>query len=528
MKDQCGPPAAPEQSAQQAQGKTRAGFFQGQVKVWDLGQKRVLRSFSTSFAGFKSQVAFSPDGKRIAWGDGPTVRVADVEGKAEPRVLGGRQQEVNGVAFSPDGTLVAAAGEDGTVVLWNVESGAEELVLPGHTSGVLRVAFNARGDRLAAGTLSFFAAPEVRCWDLGRGPLTRSVRGPTELISLCLAVNRDCTRFLQFTVTMRDGGRPELDFSVRDAASGRLVRRLDEVSMGAPFAEFRPDGSQVASTIQKGAVLSDLASGRQTVLSLPGTPVRDALIGLAYNARGDRLAAATVQQNKEGNKGLEVLVQLYDPDTGKTVGPALRAPVFADRALAERPLLLTQAAFHPDGRRLVVAVGALAMQGPQKDGGGAALQAELHYWDIAAGKRLLVKPLPYLVQALAFHPDGRLVIGGGSSGEGFAELWDLDQGHAVRRFRGHAKAVYAVACHPDGSRLVTGGADQTVKVWDVATGREVLTLRGLGKAATVVRFSPDGQKLVAATGLEFLDLFMMESRAALRVPLEVRVWDAGE
>ena len=51
-------------------------------------------------------------------------------------------------------------------------------------------------------------------------------------------------------------------------------------------------------------------------------------------------------------------------------------------------------------------------------------------------------------------------------------------GEAPLTLKGHTKAVNSVAFSPDGRRIVSGSADNTVKVWDAATGQETLTLKG--------------------------------------------------
>src|SRR5262249_28770051 len=81
-------------------------------------------------------VAFSPDGSRLA-ASGPdyTIKVWDVAtGKEIFTLRGHRQgtyryrQGVNGLAFSPDGHKLASAGGDTTVRIWNMETGAAERV----------------------------------------------------------------------------------------------------------------------------------------------------------------------------------------------------------------------------------------------------------------------------------------------------------------------------------------------------------------------------------------------------------------
>jgi WD40 repeat protein len=64
-------------------------------------------------------------------------------------VLSGHRGIVRAAAFSPDGTLVATASDDGTARLWDVWSGAPLEVLPSHTGNVLTVAFAPDGKSLA-------------------------------------------------------------------------------------------------------------------------------------------------------------------------------------------------------------------------------------------------------------------------------------------------------------------------------------------------------------------------------------------
>ena len=69
-------------------------------------------------------VAFSPDGSRLASaGDDGTTRLRNSLTGQLVDMLAGHTGAVQAVAFTPDGTLLATAGHDGTTRLWNPTTG---------------------------------------------------------------------------------------------------------------------------------------------------------------------------------------------------------------------------------------------------------------------------------------------------------------------------------------------------------------------------------------------------------------------
>ena len=66
--------------------------------------------------------------------------------------------------------------------------------------------------------------------------------------------------------------------------------------------------------------------------------------------------------------------------------------------------------------------------------------------------------------------------------------------------RGHTDEVFAVAFHPDGTRLATAGRDGAVWLWDLARGEEVARLQGHTSFVWSLAFSPDGATLASGSG----------------------------
>ncbi len=95
------------------------------------------------------------------------------------RTLKGHSDEVNSVAFSPDGRLALSGSSDDTLKLWEVATGREVRTLAGHSASVFSVAFSPDG-RLA---LSGSKDKTVRVWDVATGRPLRTLRGHSEYVN---------------------------------------------------------------------------------------------------------------------------------------------------------------------------------------------------------------------------------------------------------------------------------------------------------------------------------------------------------
>ena len=133
--------------------------------------------------GVVNEIAYSPDGTRLAVGGSSGVWIYDVESGDELNLFTGHRNEVTSVSFSPDGKTVASRA--GAVRLWDVDTGKIIHTFTGRTWDVTSVSFSPDGKTVASegpndeGTF--------RLWDVDTGKIIHNFittnTGPVTSIS---------------------------------------------------------------------------------------------------------------------------------------------------------------------------------------------------------------------------------------------------------------------------------------------------------------------------------------------------------
>lgn len=472
----------------------------------------------------------------------PSLAIASLPVANKPQLVlqTGHAMRVDGLAFSPDGQLVATGSADNSVKLWDVNSYRELRTLAGHVRGVKAVAFSPDGRWLASGSID----GTIKVWDVSGGQELRSMSGNGSITTLTFS---------------RDGrmlatGNMERSVRIFDPMTGDVLRNFTGHSDKITCLAFSPDNKLIASgSDDKTIMLWDVTGGRD---------VR------TFKGHGDKISAIIFSSDNKmlASASLDGKIKLWQPSTGREQrsidgpGKVLALAFTADMtavvaAMANNTIsrwsLLTgregpraaskgegdvleaiSICFSPDGRRLASSTGDKTVQIRDVESGqklgtlathsygvyatafspngkwfaSGGKENTVKLWELATGRELFtLDPNGGFVNAVAFSPDSKLLASGNLSGG--ITLWEVDTGLRSASISGHSSSINALNFSPDGKWLASASGDQTVKLWDVATGREVRICSGHTAEIYALAFSPDGRLLATGSADETVKIW---------------------
>ena len=177
---------------------------------------------------------------RSTAGEDNTARLWDTHTHKQVAALTGHTASVLGVAFSPDGKVLATAGYDNIARLWDTFNHKQLAILPGHTGTAIQsVAFSADGKVLAAGCND----NSSRLWDIAGHKQIATLSGHDSSVSAVAfspdgrtlaSASADMTARLWTDTYWRDEG--ELRDGVCDLLGSGLSRtEWDRYVTGIPY-----------------------------------------------------------------------------------------------------------------------------------------------------------------------------------------------------------------------------------------------------------------------------------------------------
>ena len=292
--------------------------------------------------------------------------------------LEGHTREVNSVAFSPDGTLLASGSRDDTVKLWDVAT--QERIANLHTDGVWSVSFSPDGTTLASGS-----SGTVILWDVRTGERIATLKGHT------------------------------------------IVRGTNTFLSPVRSVSFSPDGATLASgSVDSTVKLWDVAT-KTEVATLQGH--RDEVTSVAFSPDGTLLASgswdntvklwdvATQERIATLGHGADVNAVSFSPD-GTLLASGLWDGTVKlwDMATRERIATLDHhrgggnaVSFSPDGTLLA----------------SGSWDGTVKLWDVLIREEIVTFWHTDEITSMSFSPDGTTLVAGGA--DGTILLWNIEQ-----------------------------------------------------------------------------------------------------
>jgi WD40 repeat protein len=151
----------------------------GVVELLEHPGGGVRRRF-TGLPGKVTQLAFSPDGRKLAAATGiaaisGAVHCWNLAGDSAPMLFEGAHRDlVYSVRWSPDGCTLATGGYDSKIVLWDAASGKPVRSLTGHNGAIFSLAFSPDGTLLASAS----ADQTIKVWRVRDGERLDTLKEP--------------------------------------------------------------------------------------------------------------------------------------------------------------------------------------------------------------------------------------------------------------------------------------------------------------------------------------------------------------
>ena len=396
----------------------------GRVAVWRAETDAGEPTWITPHEGTDSwQVAFSPDGTRLASLGITGLAVVDVSGQPVPGFDPTAATDISGyeVEWTPDGESLVVGDVFGVVSVWDADTGQRLRADITHPTGIIGVDISPDGSTVASASDNMVLISNLDTGDatynLDRGGLTD------------ISASSDGSR-----VVVIDKFGTAL---VIDPERGEAIKAVTATGMSLVSADVDPT-----------------EPARAVVTTVAGEPaIWD--VAAAYNDY-----ESAIEPLPDGG----VLTTSFDGSAHSWTPeliPRQLVPIAGDP--------IQDASVSSAGDLVAVARESGAIDVWQIR--GSTPVASLSMGDSGAW-------------AVALSPDGRFVAGGGADGR--IVVWEVSTGDEVAVLEGQSDSVVSLDFGADASQLVSASRDETAIVWDVDRYQPRHVLR-LGARATACR-----------------------------------------
>jgi outer membrane protein assembly factor BamB len=256
-----------------------------------------------------------------------------------------------------------------------------------------------------------------------------------------------------------------------NVATGDEMRRMNLPTHSVMSMAFSPDGDTVIAGLPDGTVrLWDIRTGKEKARFAGHIEQENSRYSIGVSPDGNTAISVSTPQVGESE------IILWDIPTGEE-----RYRMYEGGIIYANDLAISS-----DGRTALIAL----------NGYNPALVST--YWmaiDVEHGQvRYRSTKTAEHIGDITVSPDDQAVLY--AVGKRII-LWDLVNDKLLRQFEGHTDRVTSVAFHPDGTTIVSGARDGTVRLWDVAGGQEIRHFTGHATHILNVGFRADGKAVLS-------------------------------
>ncbi len=498
------------------------GLEDNSVSTWNVADGKQIKSFTGEKKKLSGPdpieewiptVAFSEDGSMVAAGS--NYGIVNVWKTADGSVVKSFKNHTAYVArvfFAPDGESVYSASWDGTV---RRSALADGKLIHAYGGQVVRDAkLSKDGKTLATFDLgwSYSGTGSLILWDVESGKKLQTIKaGDYYLYLTSLSFSPDGKYIAS--------GWKNYTVQIWSTSSGALINTFEDLKpktqdyyYAYPVVSYAPDGSQLMYAgrntvatweVQGASLLQNKAPFSEPVLAMALSPKGSLLAsvdGMAVHLRNfpdgspveSKDEMATAGYVAFSPDGSSIAVSWWD--TTARIWPATAQGTKRSFAAEASKAYVTCVAFAPDGKTLALAIHP---------------QVELRNIEDGSLTKKIATGLGSGLNDMQFSPDGTLLA---IAGAGMTKLVRIEDAKTLKS----SPAGNRVAFSPDGKLLAISDWGKTVQLWDTATREAVLTLTNNSDNITAMSFSPDGSLLAVGGADGKLALWKVDGGDLLR------------
>ena len=401
-------------------------------------------------------VAYSPNGKHIISGCSKnTIRVWDSDSGECISILEGHSKKVTSVAFSQDGKYIFSGSEDKSIRIWDFESGVCISTLKEHKKIVATIAASPVTGRIVSGSED----KTIRVWDLESGKCLTTIKCKKTIVT-SVAYSPDGSYIVS--------GSGDSQIRVWDAESGKCLSTGKGHESAVNAVAYSPIGNKIVSGSADRTAIIWTADSAEILRRLQGHTVQ--IMSVAYSPDGKHVASSS-----------HMNIRIWDSESGACIS-----------VMKCHTHFITSVVYSPSGEFIL----------------SGSSDNTICVWDSKLCQYMsVIDSHMDEVSSVAFSFDGKYIVSG--SRDNSVRVWNSYDG--VSKLQCQTDIVYSVAFSHDGKFIAAGCIDSVIRVWDVELGVCVSTMRENGQLCVrSVAYSPNGTYIASGS----------DDKA-------IRVWDAG-